>query len=268
MLFGAFNLRVTENGLECDNWLPIVGNVSALDDVERLKDVLDLSLLRVFEGLGVAISRGRERHAVQPKPDEHDDEEGEGEGEEEAMDLDDPTLSPGEVVELDNLAAGVVKVARTLSFLTQGRTDSLHARRFSTCALFLRFLAPRHALILLLATGSPKAEESRLALARGQRLPSHTAEEEATVAPLLLRKQDRSAPSRPASQRRALAARATLPSTLARHLRLAEEEDSDSEVEQEETGGVGSESSEEGRQLLHASKPFRVRFNANQHKRE
>lgn len=117
MLFGAFNLRVTENGLECDNWLPIVGNVSALDDVERLKDVLDLSLLRVFEGLGVAISRGRERHAVQPKPDEHDDAEGEGEGDEEAMDLDDPTLSPGEVVELDNLAAGVVKVATHFCFV-------------------------------------------------------------------------------------------------------------------------------------------------------
>ena len=51
MLFGASNLKVTESGLECDNWLPIVGNVSALDDVERLKEVLDLSLLRVFEGL-------------------------------------------------------------------------------------------------------------------------------------------------------------------------------------------------------------------------
>lgn len=110
MLFGAFNLRVTDNGLECDNWLPIVGNVSALDDVERLKDVLDCSLLRVFEGLGVAISRGRERQAVLPAARRHDDEEGEGEGDEEAMNLDDPTLSPAEVVDLDRLTSGVVKV--------------------------------------------------------------------------------------------------------------------------------------------------------------
>ena len=108
MLFGAHKLRVTETGLECDNWLPIVGNVSALDDVERLKDVLDSSLLRVFEGLGVAISKGRERQAF--RPTRHDDEEGEGEGDQEAMNLDDPTLSPAEVVDLDRLTSGVVKV--------------------------------------------------------------------------------------------------------------------------------------------------------------
>lgn len=108
MLFGAFNLRVTETGLECDNWLPIVGNVSALDDVERLKDVLDSSLLRVFEGLGVSISRGRERQAI--RPTRHDDAEGEGEADQEAMDLEDPTLSPAEVVDLDRLTSGVVKV--------------------------------------------------------------------------------------------------------------------------------------------------------------
>lgn len=109
MLFGAFNLRVTENGLECDNWLPIVGNVSALDDVERLKDVLDLSLLRVFEGLGVAISRGRQQQAIRPSKN-HDDEEGEGEADQEAMDLSDPTLSTNEVADLDRLTSGVVKV--------------------------------------------------------------------------------------------------------------------------------------------------------------
>jgi hypothetical protein len=113
MLFGAFNLRVTENGLECDNWLPIVGNVSALDDVERLKDVLDLSLLRVFEGLGVAISKGRQQQAVRPTREQqnrHDDEEGEGEGDQEAMDLSDPTLSTNEVADLDRLTSSVVKV--------------------------------------------------------------------------------------------------------------------------------------------------------------
>lgn len=112
MLFGAFNLRVTETGLECDGWLPIVGNVSALDDVERLKEVLDLSLLRVFEGLGVSIARGR--GAIQPMSSQNrghrEDEEGEGEGEEEAIDLSDPTLSTNEIGDLDRLTNGVVKV--------------------------------------------------------------------------------------------------------------------------------------------------------------
>lgn len=111
MLFGAHHLQVTESGLECDNWLPIQGHVSALDDVERLKDVLDHSLLRVFEGLGVAMSRGRERHAVRPgRNDRVDDEEGEGEADQEAMDLDDPTLSPAEVNDLGTLTTNVVKI--------------------------------------------------------------------------------------------------------------------------------------------------------------
>ncbi|GAA6046118.1 hypothetical protein JCM8097_003412, partial [Rhodosporidiobolus ruineniae] len=63
MLFGAFQLTVTETGLLCDGWLPIEpstnAGVPALDNVGRLKDVLDYSLLRVFEGLGVALNRGR-----------------------------------------------------------------------------------------------------------------------------------------------------------------------------------------------------------------
>ncbi|KAK4698816.1 hypothetical protein P7C70_g7454, partial [Phenoliferia sp. Uapishka_3] len=131
MLFGAHKLQVTESGLECDDWLPIVGNVSALDDVERLKDVLDCSLLRVFEGLGVAISKGRERQAI--RPTRHDDEEGEGEADQEAMDLDDPTLSPAEVVDLDRLTSGVVKVLNMFSE-AQGGDSSRSASRPETPA--------------------------------------------------------------------------------------------------------------------------------------
>lgn len=111
MLFGASSLKVTDQGLECDQWLPIVGNVSALDDVERLKDVLDHSLLRVFEGLGNTPSKGPGRQSYQTRrvQDRHD-EEGEGEADQEVVNMDDPTLSPGEVVDLDRLTSGVVKV--------------------------------------------------------------------------------------------------------------------------------------------------------------
>lgn len=57
MLFGARQLKAYPRGLQCDGWLPITGNEGALDDVERLKEVLDASLLRVFDGLQAQIFR-------------------------------------------------------------------------------------------------------------------------------------------------------------------------------------------------------------------
>ncbi|GAA5992997.1 hypothetical protein JCM10908_000789 [Rhodotorula pacifica] len=131
MLFGAYSLEVTTNGLECDGWLPIVAPrsdlVSALDDVERLKDILDLSLLRVFEGLGVAITRGRGRGALtgagngggkgqqnqgpngkgRGRQFDRDDED-ENEGDDDAVDAEhDPTLSAQEIKDLDVLTGNV-----------------------------------------------------------------------------------------------------------------------------------------------------------------
>ncbi|KWU41514.1 P-loop containing nucleoside triphosphate hydrolase protein [Rhodotorula sp. JG-1b] len=125
MLFGAYSLEVTTEGLECDGWLPIVAPrpdmVSALDDVERLKDILDLSLLRVFEGLGVAITRGRGRGALtgagnnkgasagkgRGRQFDRDDED-ENEGDEDAVDAEhDPTLSAQEIKDLDTLTGNV-----------------------------------------------------------------------------------------------------------------------------------------------------------------
>ena len=41
MLFGAYNLNVTQSGLQCDNWLPVAGNLQALDDIQRLKTLFD-----------------------------------------------------------------------------------------------------------------------------------------------------------------------------------------------------------------------------------
>lgn len=108
MLFGASTLRVTETGLECDSWLPIVGNVSALDDVERLKDILDLSLLRVFEGINSGI--GRRPNTNTSNRNRRIDEDDEGETEQESFDMKDPTLTTSEVTDLDRLTSSVVKV--------------------------------------------------------------------------------------------------------------------------------------------------------------
>lgn len=52
MLFGANQLRPSaDGGMLCDNWLPMKGNYDALDDVERLKAILDVCMLRVFEAI-------------------------------------------------------------------------------------------------------------------------------------------------------------------------------------------------------------------------
>ncbi|WVO16893.1 hypothetical protein L204_104579 [Cryptococcus depauperatus] len=61
MLFGAYELVVTRRGLECDGWLPVFGNLHALDDIQRLKALLDGCLLRVFEGLGKSLVMGRDK---------------------------------------------------------------------------------------------------------------------------------------------------------------------------------------------------------------
>ncbi|KAI7957273.1 hypothetical protein MJO28_004368 [Puccinia striiformis f. sp. tritici] len=61
MLFGARQLQPYTSGLRCDGWLPITGNAGALDDVERLKHVLDASLLRVFDGLQAQIVESNPR---------------------------------------------------------------------------------------------------------------------------------------------------------------------------------------------------------------
>ncbi|PRQ70928.1 hypothetical protein AAT19DRAFT_10468 [Rhodotorula toruloides] len=117
MLFGAYDLRVTQEGLDCDGWLPIVASnkTSAviLDDVERLKNILDLSLLRVFEGLNASLSRGRGRGPQQqqrgPRGRQFEkDDEDEDEADEEMVDRNDPTLSSVEVQDLDNLTRNVV----------------------------------------------------------------------------------------------------------------------------------------------------------------
>lgn len=73
LLFGVHKLGIVRDGyvfiryictntdrsyrFRCDDWLPVTGNVGLLDDLERFKDGLHLSLLRVFEGLGTSMAR-------------------------------------------------------------------------------------------------------------------------------------------------------------------------------------------------------------------
>ncbi|GAA6017989.1 hypothetical protein JCM11491_000022 [Sporobolomyces phaffii] len=133
MLFGAYDLQPVRDGIVADGWLPIVagrGAVGVLDDVERLKGLLDLSLLRVFEGLNLAISKprrggggggpssgggaGRNGGHQPPRGRQFDkDDEDEDEGDEDVADQGATELSSQEIKDLDSLTSNVVNLLNT-----------------------------------------------------------------------------------------------------------------------------------------------------------
>ena len=100
ILFGAYRVEVTRRGLECDEWLPIIGNFPALDDLEHLKVLIESCMLRVFQGV---IKQGNSRHVPRPdgKEDESDDED---------EDMTDAPLSSAEIKELDYITQDVVRI--------------------------------------------------------------------------------------------------------------------------------------------------------------
>ena len=105
ILFGAHNVDFVERGLECDNWLPIVGDVDILDDIQRLKTLMEASMLRVFEG--IAMSRLHRGQALRVRPRE---EESESESWDEEDIKKDYSLSPQEVGELDYMTRDIVNI--------------------------------------------------------------------------------------------------------------------------------------------------------------
>lgn len=110
ILFGAHHVDVVERGLECDSWLPIVGDVNILDDIQRLKTFLEASMLRVFEG--IAMSRVRKGQALPVRPRE---EESESESWDEEDSKKDYSLSLQEVGELDYMTRDVVSILNWFS---------------------------------------------------------------------------------------------------------------------------------------------------------
>lgn len=121
MLFGAYKLEVTERGLECDNWLPIVGNLDALDDIQRLKTLMEGSMLRVFEGI-IMGKRHRRGQTLPILPREEESESGD-----EDEDMNDYSMSREEVKELDLMTRDVVRILNRYSeerAATQSRNNS------------------------------------------------------------------------------------------------------------------------------------------------
>ena len=106
VLFGAYKIAVTARGLECDEWLPIVGNVYALDDIQSLKVMMEACMSRIFEGLTMRKTRFLPRTAtVSPR-----EEEESGDEEDATENLKDYSLSATEVKEFDYLTRYIVGI--------------------------------------------------------------------------------------------------------------------------------------------------------------
>jgi hypothetical protein len=106
VLFGAYRIAVKAEGLECDEWLPIVGNIYALDDLQNLKVMMEACMSRVFEGLVMRRTRLPLRTtAICPR-----DEEESGDEEDTREDRRDYSLSAKEVGEIDYLTKGIVRI--------------------------------------------------------------------------------------------------------------------------------------------------------------
>jgi small subunit ribosomal protein S24e len=119
MLFGAYDIVVTHRGLECDNWLPITGNIDALDDVQRLKALMEACMLRVFDGIcGKMSSRDKDHRSRFRMRDERisgTDEEASRHG---------TALSEKEVRELDYLTSDIVRILNRYSEERLSKQDS------------------------------------------------------------------------------------------------------------------------------------------------
>lgn len=109
MLFGAYNTAASERGLICDEWLPIVGNTDALDDIRALKTRLEGCMLRVFEGIHHSRQKLSRNTVLARRAREFEEDEAEDDGASDAA-LTDPSLSPTEVKELDYITRDVVQI--------------------------------------------------------------------------------------------------------------------------------------------------------------
>jgi small subunit ribosomal protein S24e len=130
MLFGAYRLEVTERGLDCDGWLPVVGNLDALDDIQRLKVLMESCFLRVFEGITMA-KRRRGRAPYAHREEEHEsDYEDDRAGKE---------LSMTEVKELDLMTRDIVRILNHYHeeyVITQPRQNSRPATPMGSPGFF------------------------------------------------------------------------------------------------------------------------------------
>lgn len=121
ILFGAYNIEVTRRGLECDGWLPIIGNMDALDDLERLKILVESSMLRVFEGIINSQAKRRDRPSQRFREDAEDES-----GDEDDTEVP-SALTLAEIRELDLMTRDITRILNVYDgyrLSTQSRHNS------------------------------------------------------------------------------------------------------------------------------------------------
>lgn len=120
LLFGANDIQVTERGLECDEWLPIAGNLDVLDDIQHLKTMMESCMLRVFQGIHMSKTRaGSQLVDMSAREDEAGDEI-----------LEDLSLSSRELSNLDSITRDIVRLLNRYSderMATQSAASSRNA---------------------------------------------------------------------------------------------------------------------------------------------
>jgi small subunit ribosomal protein S24e len=114
MLFGAHSIQVSGRGLECDEWLPIIGNQAVLDQIARLKEAMDLCFLRVYEGITMA-KRNRNGRIIIPRPEEKEEESDDDGDEGEQGHERDLSLSSTEIGEFEDLTRNLVYILNQYS---------------------------------------------------------------------------------------------------------------------------------------------------------
>lgn len=98
ILFGANDVQMGDGMLNCDDWLPVVGNMDALQVIQKLRTIMDDAMLRVYEGLVLkqrSFRREKDAHQsgrLHPSP-----------------------LSESEVVEIDVFTREIVRVLNRYS---------------------------------------------------------------------------------------------------------------------------------------------------------
>lgn len=112
MLFGAHNLLASKSGLECDEWLPITGNLDVLDDIRRLKLLVEGCMLRVFEGMFINMKSQRmsRQSGIYVPPNARQNHAPAYEDELEIDDGRGALLSTAELKDVDELTRGIVQV--------------------------------------------------------------------------------------------------------------------------------------------------------------
>lgn len=113
VLFGAYDVKNTDQGLECDEWLPVTGRTSMLHPLKELKESMEACLLRVFEGINNANSRPRQGGPILQRTGDSMDED----NDDKAVydDVRASALSEDEVIELDFLTRDIVGVLEQYS---------------------------------------------------------------------------------------------------------------------------------------------------------